>query len=267
MALDHSAEVERLAANYSSGAEGYAECWSPVIRPVGRRLLEALPWDRASRVVDIGTGTGALIPEIRRFAPGAEVVGVDRSFGMLALAPRSPVRLTMMDAMRLGLRTAAFDVAVMAFILFHIPEPAAALAEVRRVLRPRGAVGIVTWGEDPDPPACQVWNDELDASGARDPNPQTIYSDVMNSPEKLTMLLMAGGLAPRRVWIEQIEHQWDAVRFMMFRMRFGTTRRRLEALDRARRAAVVDRIRARMMRLDPADFLYRAQAVCAVATA
>ena len=30
--------VERIAANYSASADGYAEFWSPVIRPVGRRL-------------------------------------------------------------------------------------------------------------------------------------------------------------------------------------------------------------------------------------
>ncbi len=72
------------------------------------------------------------------------VVGVDCSFGMLARAPRAGVRLATMDAMRLGLRTGVFDVAATAFVLFHMPDPMAALSEARRVLRSRGALGLVT---------------------------------------------------------------------------------------------------------------------------
>jgi precorrin-6B methylase 2 len=54
-----------------------AEFWSPVIRPPGRRLLDALPWDRMSRILDVGTGTGALIPDMVRLAPRARIVGID----------------------------------------------------------------------------------------------------------------------------------------------------------------------------------------------
>jgi SAM-dependent methyltransferase len=161
----------RLAQNYSGAADGYAEFWSPVICPVGRRLLDALPFDRASRILDVGTGTGALIPDIRERAPRARIVGVDRSFGMLARAARTGVDLAMMDAARLGLRTDAFDVAVMAFVLFHIPEPLTALAELRRVLRRRGVLGIVTWAEETSPRAGEVWEEELAACGACDPSP------------------------------------------------------------------------------------------------
>jgi len=79
MAIDDAAKViARVAMNYSASADGYAEFWSPVIRPLGRRLLEALPWDRANRILDVGTGTGALIHDILSFAPAARVVGIDR---------------------------------------------------------------------------------------------------------------------------------------------------------------------------------------------
>src|SRR5688572_6175101 len=91
--------VARVAANYSSSADGYAEFWSPVIRPVGRQLLSAVPWARVRRVLDVGTGTGALVPEIVAFAPTAYVLGVDRAAGMLRIASTTGARLAVMDAM------------------------------------------------------------------------------------------------------------------------------------------------------------------------
>ncbi len=69
--------IARAPLHYSGSADGYAEYWSPVIRPLARRLLDALPWDRAGRILDVGTGTGALIPDILGLAPTARVVGID----------------------------------------------------------------------------------------------------------------------------------------------------------------------------------------------
>jgi SAM-dependent methyltransferase len=257
--------VGRIATNYSAAAEGYAEFWSPLIRPVGRRLLAALGWRDVRRVVDIGTGTGALLPDIRRYAPMASVVGVDCAPGMLALASRAGVGLAAMDAMQLGLRTDAFDVALMVFMLFHVPEPAAALAEARRVLRADGRLGLVTWMHDPTPPAGRVWDEELDAQGVSDPRPVPRGDATMDTPAKVTTLLTAAGFATDGVWVEAIHHRWDAGRFMGLQTHFGATKRRLDRLDSSTRQAVLTRIAARLSELSAEEFVYRATAVCAVA--
>jgi SAM-dependent methyltransferase len=198
MATDDPEKVTaRVAMNYSASADGYAEFWGPVIRPLGRRLLEALPWDRASRILDIGTGTGTLIADILSFAPTARLIGIDRSFGMLARATGGGVPLVTMDAMTLGVRGGTFDIAVLAFVLFHVPDPSATLAEVKRALRRRGTIGMTTWAEDPATPASQIWDEELSECGALDPSPQPPHHDMMNTPQKVEGLLRVAGFTPK----------------------------------------------------------------------
>jgi len=264
---DAESMIARVAMNYSASADGYAEFWSPVIRPPGRRLLEALPWDRASRILDVGTGTGALIPDILSLAPTARVIGIDRSFGMLARATGAGVPLVTMDAMALGVRAGTFDIAVLVFVLFHVPDPLAALAEVRCALRRRGTVGMTTWAEEPTTPANEIWDDELGGLGAWDPSPQPRQDEPTNSPEKVGGLLGAAGFTPGRVWTERVEYQWSVPRFMGLRTRFGATRRKLETLDPPTRRAFLDRIEARMSRLSSKDLLCRGTAICAIAAA
>ena len=256
----------RLVHNYSSAADGYAEFWSPVIRPPACRMLAALPWEGKDRILDVGTGTGALLPELRSFAPAATIVGVDLAPGMLRLAQQTRARLAMMDAAELGLRAAAFDGAVMAFVLFHLPSPQAGLREVRRVLRPGGSLGVTTWAEEIMPAVSQLWDEELAAAGARDPSPQPPrHHELMDTTEKLSGLLTDAGFVVARAWIERIEHRWDAARFTGMRTRFGETKRKLDSLDPERRRVALDRIGARMSRAHSGDLLYRGAVVCAVA--
>jgi ubiquinone/menaquinone biosynthesis C-methylase UbiE len=263
----HLQEAETLAGHYSETADAYAEFWSPLIRPVGQRLLAALPWTRAARVLDVGTGTGALLRDIEKHAPTARVLGIDRSVGMLRLVPSRDSRLAVMDAMSLALGTGSFDVVVMAFMLFHLSDPVAGLTGIKRILRPGGAVGTVTWAEDPLTAAEDIWNEELDAAGAASPTAVPRYHDLMNTPEKVTHLLTTAGFAPARVWIERIEHQWEPARLIGMRTRFGAAKRRLDSLDPPARAVFLERVGRRLSGLGPEDFRYRGAAVCGVAVA
>lgn len=259
-------DVRKLAAAYSAHARGYADEWSAVIRPRGQRMLAALPWEGARHVLDVGTGTGAHLPDIRSAAPHARIFGIDAAAGMLQLARVHGAPLALMDVTQLGIRAESIDVAVMAFVLFHLSAPDAALSEVRRVLTPGGSVGTVTWAEDPELEATRAWETELDAHGARDPAPvpASDYTRT-DSPEKMASLFVRAGLEPVRIWIERFQHRWDLNRFVALRSTFGRTMRKLRSLDAEAQSAFLEAVTARLAALDASAFLYRAAVVCGVA--
>ena len=107
------------------------------------------------RILEIGIGSG------HNFAfygdAAAEVVGVDMSAALLGKAAtraskrRLPVRLVLADGSGLPFAEASFDAAVLTWTLCSIADPAAALAEIRRVLRPGGTLHYVEHGRAPEP--------------------------------------------------------------------------------------------------------------------
>jgi ubiquinone/menaquinone biosynthesis C-methylase UbiE len=185
---------------------------------------------------------------------------------MLELARQQGVPLVQMDGVDLGFRDSSVDIVVMAFVLFHLDDAVAALREAHRVLRPGGVVGTVTWAEDPEIEASRAWEAELDAHGAWDPMPARPRRDEqMNTPRKVKELFSRADLRPVRVWVERFVHQWDLNGLSLMHSTFGKTKRKLESLDSPARAAFLERVHERLLRLPPEAFIYRAAVVCGLA--
>jgi len=255
-----------LAERYSARAEAYDALWSPVIRPTGERLLGHLPLAQARNIVDVGTGSGALLPLIQGASPSAIVLGVDNSEGMLRLAKdkhRGP--LALMDVQKLELDDDHFDVAVVAFVLFHLPRPERCLSEVYRVLRPGGVVGTVTWGVEHIPPAEAIWDEELDASGATVLElPAANNRGCCDTREKVAALLGRAGFGSTRTWIESLHHQWRPEDFFEYQLRSGS-RLRLLSLSQNERDSCLGRVRDRMSSQAEEQFIFRGELVMATA--
>jgi ubiquinone/menaquinone biosynthesis C-methylase UbiE len=267
MKVSEEEQVRVLADLYSQRAAAYNSLWSPVIRPVGERLLEQLPLSGAEKVIDVGTGAGALLPAIQRAAPKAVVLGVDRSEGMLRLAKQKhlgPVAL--MDVQRLGLPTEDFDDAVVAFVLFHLPNPERCIAEVLRVLRPGGMVGTATWAVEHVPPANTIWDVELTAAGAPAFElPATDNRSCCDSAEKMTRLLRQTGFVAIRTWTESLEHRWRAEDYFEYNVR-STSRARLQSLGDGEREACLRSVRDRLAGLGQDQYIFRGDVVMATAS-
>ncbi|WP_249011914.1 class I SAM-dependent methyltransferase [Conexibacter sp. DBS9H8] len=114
-----------------------------------RQLLDLLAPGSEDRMVDVGTGTGAVLRDLRaRPVRPAELVGVDQSPRMLAQVPPLPAGWTLArgDARALPLPDAHCEVASVSYLLhlFEAADRGRVLAEVHRVLRPGGRVGVLT---------------------------------------------------------------------------------------------------------------------------
>jgi ubiquinone/menaquinone biosynthesis C-methylase UbiE/DNA-binding transcriptional ArsR family regulator len=102
--------------------------------------------DPAWSVGDLGCGTGTLATQLAPFV--SHVVGIDASREMLAAArarahDAQNVTFKRGDLESLPLDDASLDLATMLLTLHHVPEPATALAEVRRVLKPDARLLLV----------------------------------------------------------------------------------------------------------------------------
>jgi demethylmenaquinone methyltransferase/2-methoxy-6-polyprenyl-1,4-benzoquinol methylase len=93
-------------------------------------------------VLDVATGTGAVACELIR-QKGCTVVGLDQSPEMLAEARERlgpDVRLIEGSAEQLPLAAASFDGLTFTYLLRYVPDPAATLRELARVVRPGGTI-------------------------------------------------------------------------------------------------------------------------------
>ena len=125
------------------------------------RVLDLAAPASSDTIVDVGCGNGMYLAELARRGFAGRVLGVDLSLGMLTVARHRleesanlagraarpmPVTLANADATALPLRGGMADLAFAAHMLYHVPEPADALRELRRVTRPGGRVVIVLNG-------------------------------------------------------------------------------------------------------------------------
>ncbi len=246
---------EGMQGRYVGLADEYARFWSPVIEPMGLRLLEMLPLGLAWRIVDIGCGTGNLISKIVAAAPNARSLGLDRAANILSAASKSGVPLVLADGCRLPLRNSSFDVAVMAFALFKFPSPLAGLTEAKRVLRPGGVLGITIWAGDTHVlPGDEIWEEVL-VDVPRSPDESDRLEDL-NEIEKLRGVLESAGITGSDIHSETFERTWTPESLFALKSEL-THRARLVRLPVDEREKRLAQVRAYLAGMTPSSFIWR----------
>lgn len=151
--------ADPVVAEYAKAAKHYDEKWAFYVEATTRETLRRLPLNAASRVLDVGCGTGELLRRVRANVPDAVLAGLDPVPEMLdvareKLSGRDDLRVGYAD--RLPWNAGTFDVVVSCNMFHYISEPLTALREMARVLRPTGALVLTDWCDDYI--ACRICN-------------------------------------------------------------------------------------------------------------
>lgn len=166
--------------------ERYMGDWS---QRVGSVFLDWLAAPSGLKWIDVGCGNGAFTELlVERCAP-TEVNGIDPSEAQLDFARKRPAaRLAKFDrgdAMALPFPADAFDVAVMALVIFFVPDPAKGVAEMVRVVRPGGMVAAYAWDMFGGGFTLEPLRIEMRAMGVTPMNPPSVEASRIEAMRDL----------------------------------------------------------------------------------
>ncbi|MFE9428151.1 class I SAM-dependent methyltransferase [Kitasatospora sp. NPDC006697] len=191
MAGEFDAHERRM---WTGAAQAYAESFAALCGATAGALLDAAEVGAGTRVLDVGTGPGTVA--VAALARGAEVVAVDAEPGMVALAaanaPGAGVRHAVLP--ELPFPEGSFDAVVANFVVNHVEDPWAALAELRRVVRPGGRLAVTIW-HDTGNQSMSLFNLALDEAAVERPALPTLPVNFDRTADGLRGLLEQAGWA------------------------------------------------------------------------
>ena len=249
----------RIRFEDGAAYEDFMGKWS---RLVGDHFLRWLSPAAGWRWVDVGCGNGAFTEMLVRQCSPLEVQGVDPSEAQLAfartrLAPEL-ARFQLGDAMALPYADGAFDAAVMALVIFFVPNPARGVAEMARVVRPGGSVSSYAWDIRGGGFPFAAMQEEMIALGTPVIWPPSVDASRMDA---LRALWAGAGLVDvetREIAVQRTFADFDAYwRIAQTGPRLGPS---LAAMSSADLALLKDQLRLRLGAKADGSITYQAQA-------
>jgi len=211
MSFDPNAHREASLQGWEEAAAGWVrsqELLREFGAPVSHWLLEAVAPQPGQRVLELAAGlgeTGLLAAEL--VAPVGGVVISDQAEAMLEGARERAAQLGLanvefqaMNAEWIDLPVASVDIVLCRWGYMLMADPAAALAETRRVLRPGGRVGLAVWDSIERNPWAALPGLELRERGlGSPPQPGTPGPFALGEETRVRALLEAAGFAEVRI--------------------------------------------------------------------
>ena len=216
---------QTIASLYDRAAPIYDQIGPSFFQQAAARLVELVDVRAGARVLDVGTGRGAvLLAATDRVGSAGFLVGIDLSEGMVREAAEEIRRrglrnaaVLRVDAERLAFDDGVFDVVLSTFAIFFFPRLSETLGHLCDVLRPGGVIGIALGSNKPDP--RWHWHNELIARYAViEALPESIRTHSLREPGDVVRLLRMAGFTTVREAIEDAdvtyrdaEEWWDAL--------------------------------------------------------
>jgi ubiquinone/menaquinone biosynthesis C-methylase UbiE len=198
---------------FNRAASTYDRIGPRVFSHFGQRLVDLAHLAPGAHVLDVATGRGAvLFPATTQVGPHGQVIGIDLSEAMVqetavelqrAAWPQAEIR--QMDAAQLDFPDASFDAVLCGFALWFFPQPARALQEWFRVLKPGGRMGLTTWAEH-----CPFvnWQREVLRPYVHPPGPQAHAAREaprFDTPATVEAALQQAGFERMQILVEEGE--------------------------------------------------------------
>jgi ubiquinone/menaquinone biosynthesis C-methylase UbiE len=200
----------------AAGWEGHRGIVWDASRAVGEWLVDALDPQPGETVLELAAGVGDTgFAAARRLGTEGTLISTDFSDAMVDAARRraqelgvSNAEFRTLDAERMDLDDGSVDGVLCRWGYMLMADPAAALAETRRVLGDGGRVALSVWGDPQQNPWASIpARAILDQTGAEPPDPLAPGVFAMASEERTRELLAAARLEPQR--IETVEMAWS----------------------------------------------------------
>lgn len=227
-------------------------------QPVGDIIAGRADPGVGARVLDVGCGAGATTLDMaRRVGPDGRVVGVDVSESLLELARQRArtqavgnVDFLRADAGSHDFAGSAFDAAISRYGVMFFKDPDAAFANLRRAVRPGGALTFACWRSPAENPLVLA---PLEAAAPFLPEPPRIPVDgpgrfAFADPDRVRGVLERSGW--RRVAIEPIDVATSLSfdELMILSLRVGLLATILPGQDEEVRKQIAEAVAARLER-------------------
>lgn len=181
--------------SWEARAASYADNITALTRGAADALIDAAEVGSGTTLLDVATGPGVVALAARN--RGADVIAVDQSHAMVALARSAGIDARQASVDQLPFRAGAFDAVVAGFLLNHLSRPVDGITELARVSGARVAVSV--WDVPAANPALGLFGTVAQSFDIADPVPPGPESSLYADDERLTSLLVAAGLVDVRI--------------------------------------------------------------------
>ncbi len=191
---------------------------------ISERMCDLAELKAGGQVLDLACGAGQPMSTLAaRVGPTGKVIATDLSPEMVVVARRKAARqgleqveVRVMDPERMDLDAASFDAVTCRLGLMLCPDPAGAVSEIRRVLRPGGRYAVAVWDEPAKNPYFTLLQQVLaefvpPTAPENGPGPFRL-----SAPGALQSALHTGGLEDMKVesveaamTFESVDEYWD----------------------------------------------------------